>query len=100
MQNNLNAAPPETVEKSTPEKLNNAHTEPISDAFAPLLLCGICMLLGLLALIIDKFVFPFSSELLAPVLCQILILILILMNRILILIGIIPIFHLRQMIFY
>lgn len=49
---------------------------PKADAFAPLLLCGICMLLGLVAVIIDRFIFPFSHELLSPVICQVLILIL------------------------
>ena len=49
---------------------------PEASAFAPLLLCGICMLLGLVAVIIDKFIFPFSHEILSPLLCQVLILIL------------------------
>lgn len=76
MQNNINSAPPEEVKESASAKLKKAPPEPISEAFAPLLLCGISMLLGLLAFIIDKFLFPFSAELLSPVLCQILILIL------------------------
>lgn len=43
---------------------------PRSEAFAPLLLASVCMLICLVLTVADKFVFPFSGELLAPAVCE------------------------------
>ncbi len=45
-----------------------------TSAFAPLVLCLACMVLGLLSTIINRFIFTFSDEILSPILCQIIIL--------------------------
>lgn len=44
------------------------------EGFLPLLLATVCMLICLLVTLIDKLIYPFHSGLLAPALCQILIL--------------------------
>ena len=43
-------------------------------AFAPLLLCAVCILLELAATVIDNFIFSFGNEILSPILRQIIIL--------------------------
>ena len=46
-----------------------------SDLFLPFLLIAVCTLMGLIALIIDKFIFPFGNDILAPLIGQIIILV-------------------------
>lgn len=43
------------------------------EGFLPILLAAVCMLITLLIAVINRFIFPFHSQLLSPVICQILI---------------------------
>jgi membrane protease YdiL (CAAX protease family) len=55
---------------------NHNSDEPRHEAFLPILLSALCMLVALMSLIIDRFIFPFGSELLSPAIAQIVILLL------------------------
>ena len=46
-----------------------------NDLFLPFLLVAVCTLMGLIALIIDKFIFPFGNDILAPLIGQFIILV-------------------------
>ena len=50
-----------------PQKKAREATVPIKEPALPLLLCAVCFIISLLTLIIDRFIFPFGNELLAPV---------------------------------
>ncbi len=49
---------------------------PRHEAFLPILLATVCMVIAFLSLIIDRFIFPFGKELLSPAIAQITILLL------------------------
>ncbi len=57
----------------TPQKRPKKHKKPrtaaapITEPALPLLLCLVCFAISLVTLIIDRFIYPFGSELLAPV---------------------------------
>ncbi len=53
-----------------PPKERKEPALPISEPALPLLVCVIVFAISLLALIIDRFIYPFSQELLAPVILQ------------------------------
>ena len=52
------------------ERSAQNHTEPICDGALPLAVCALLFLLSLISLIIDSFIYPFGGELLAPVILQ------------------------------
>lgn len=54
-------------------KQNHSPTPP-RDAFFPVLLATVCMGVSLVALLIDRFVYPFGGDLLSPMLAEIMIL--------------------------
>ena len=58
----------ETSQKR-PEKQKKPRTPvaPITEPALPLLLCLVCFAISLVTLIIDRFIYPFGNELLAPV---------------------------------
>ena len=60
--------------KTVKEKILRAPVEPRKEGFLPLLLCTVSMAIALLAVIIDKFIYRFGGELLAPMLSQLIIL--------------------------
>jgi membrane protease YdiL (CAAX protease family) len=45
--------------------------EPVSEPALPMLLLAVCSAIALIALVLDSFIFPFSDNLLAPVIMQI-----------------------------
>ena len=54
------------------EKKPRVRYEPVHEPALPMLLLAICALISLIALIIDRFIFPFSDNLLAPAITVIL----------------------------
>ena len=52
----------------------NNMIEPKHEAFLPILLSTLCMLISLIALIIDRFIFSYGNEFLSPAIAQIIIL--------------------------
>ena len=57
-------APPKRAKQ---QKKQGAEIAPITEPALPLLLCLVCFSISLAALIIDRFIYPFGGELLAPV---------------------------------
>ena len=60
--------------KESEKKAPNLPADSKKEAFLPLLLATVCMILALLAVIIDKFIYRFGGELLSPLLSQVIIL--------------------------
>lgn len=61
------------IKIAAPSKNDFATTAP-KDGFLPFLLTAVCMLITLLATLIDKFIYPFGADMLSPALGQIIIL--------------------------
>lgn len=68
--------PPKPPKAEKPPKPPKKPAAPISEPLLPLIVCTVTFAISLLALIIDRFVFSFSQELLAPVILQLIALIL------------------------
>lgn len=62
--------------KKTENKKEKIAVEPRNDGFFPILLSSICAFIALVAVIIDKFIFEFGSEILSPIVAQILMILL------------------------
>lgn len=60
--------------KKNQEKAPRTPIVPRKEGFLPLLLATVCMAIALIAVIIDKFIYRFGGELLAPMLSQLIIL--------------------------
>jgi len=58
------------------KKLNLSAVKPRHEAFLPILLATVCMVIAFLSMIIDRFIFPYGNELLSPAIAQFIILLL------------------------